>query len=615
MKKLILKPYTTNEIRPTGWLKTQLEIQAEGLSGHLHEVWPDIRDSQWIGGKCDGWERVPYWLDGFIPLAYLLDRDDLKSVAKKYIDAILAGQKEDGWICPCSLEERKNYDVWAVILISKVLVNYYECSRDKRIPGAVEAALKNLNNHINLYPLMDWWGKTRWYECLIAIYWLRDRKEEPWQLELAHKLAGQGFDFRTFMNKWKIRQFVKGSPFIHVVNVAMSIKGPALYSRITAHDLTPLCYDMVSILDEYHGMPTGHFVGDEHLGGTSPLRGSECCSVVEFMYSLEHLISLTGDVAWSDRLERIAFNALPATLSPDMWTHQYDQMTNQVQCTRFEEGKQVFTTNPVDSHLFGLEPNFGCCTANFNQGFPKLALAAFMQSEKGVAVSAIVPAKVETEIHQTKVTIECITDYPFKDEVSYKVSTTEPVNFTFSLKIPGYVNGAKVNGQEVRTGQYYDINKTFAGETTITLSFKQEAHLKKRPSGMYCVERGALIFSLPIKEKWERLEYEKNGVARQFPYCDYELLPESKWNYCLAGEEFEIQYHDVSDTPFSNTTPAITLIAPLREIEWAFKDGAPMAVPGSLIVTGPKEIHSLIPYGATNLRMTEMPLLRLPNEL
>ena len=62
MKKWEL--YTSNEIKPEGWLRRQLEIQADGLSGNLHKVWPDIADSMWIGGSCSGWERVPYWLDG-----------------------------------------------------------------------------------------------------------------------------------------------------------------------------------------------------------------------------------------------------------------------------------------------------------------------------------------------------------------------------------------------------------------------------------------------------------------------------------------------------------------------------------------------------------------------
>ena len=114
--------YTTNEIKPEGWLRRQLEIQAQSLSGNLDKVWRDVRDSAWIGGDAEGWERVPYWLDGFVPLAYLLRDDDKIARAKKYIDAILDGQCADGWICPCALEARNTYDPWAYQLIGKVLV-------------------------------------------------------------------------------------------------------------------------------------------------------------------------------------------------------------------------------------------------------------------------------------------------------------------------------------------------------------------------------------------------------------------------------------------------------------------------------------------------------------
>ena len=116
--------YTANEIKPAGWLKRQLKIQALGLSGNLDKVWRDVRDSAWIGGDAEGWERVPYWLDGFIPIAYLLEDSDLISRAQKYIDAIVASQQPDGWICPCSEEEILEYDAWAVLFIAKVLTVY-----------------------------------------------------------------------------------------------------------------------------------------------------------------------------------------------------------------------------------------------------------------------------------------------------------------------------------------------------------------------------------------------------------------------------------------------------------------------------------------------------------
>jgi hypothetical protein len=76
----MLHLFPANELKPTGWLHRQLRIQADGLSGNLDKIWPDVRDSAWIGGDRDGWERVPYWLDGFIPLSWLLDDEDMKTM-------------------------------------------------------------------------------------------------------------------------------------------------------------------------------------------------------------------------------------------------------------------------------------------------------------------------------------------------------------------------------------------------------------------------------------------------------------------------------------------------------------------------------------------------------
>src|SRR5690349_12111462 len=63
---LAFKPLPLGSIKPQGWLLEQLRLQGGGLSGHLDEFWPDVKDSGWKGGKAEGWERAPYWLDGFI---------------------------------------------------------------------------------------------------------------------------------------------------------------------------------------------------------------------------------------------------------------------------------------------------------------------------------------------------------------------------------------------------------------------------------------------------------------------------------------------------------------------------------------------------------------------
>lgn len=346
LRPLHYTPFTARELKPAGWLKKQLEIQAAGLSGHLDQVWPDIRDSRWIGGDKDGWERVPYWLDGFIPLAWLLEDKDLQARAKRYIDAILAQQQEDGWICPCSLEERPNYDVWALFLLCKVLVVYEECSQDPRVEEAVYRALRNLHSHIEVHTLFDW-AAARWFECLIPIYWLYERRPEDWLLDLAHALRVEGFDYETLYREWRLEKpQAKWTQLSHVVNLAMSLKAGALYSRLSGEDPSAMAKQAYTRLHRDHGMACGHFTGDECLAGTSPIRGSECCSVVEAMYSYEQLLSITGEAQWGDLAEALAFNALPATLSPDMWSHQFWLLHGQLQPGLAQVG-------PL--HLYGLE--------------------------------------------------------------------------------------------------------------------------------------------------------------------------------------------------------------------------------------------------------------------
>ena len=83
------RPLPLGAVRPSGWLQRQLRIQADGLSGHLDEFWPDVANSKWFGGDAEGWERAPYWLDGAIPLAWLLDDEAMKARIRKYVDHIV----------------------------------------------------------------------------------------------------------------------------------------------------------------------------------------------------------------------------------------------------------------------------------------------------------------------------------------------------------------------------------------------------------------------------------------------------------------------------------------------------------------------------------------------
>jgi len=607
--------FTTKELKPQGWLRRQLLLQAQGLAGNLDKVWPDVRDSKWVGGDREGWERVPYWLDGFIPLAYLLDDEDMKARAKRYIDKILEIQKEDGWICPTGDDSIEWYDTWAVQLITKVLTVYYECSGDERIPEVLRRAMKNYYELLSAGTIKLYnWGKFRWYESFVALNRLAEwYPEEEWIPALAHLLKEQGADYASFTERWKhplnIWKFET-----HIVNLMMMLKYEAISCDLLGEKYTDIAESLYSVLKKYNGMAAGCITGDECLAGLSPIHGSELCSVVEQMYSYECLYAYTGDRKWAERLERLAFNALPATITEDMWGHQYVQMTNQIDCTCLEGYAKVpFGTNGKEAHVFGLEPNFGCCTANFGQGWPKLALSAFMKAKDGVVSAVPIPSELSIEWNGVPVTVTLSTEYPFRNTFTYRIAAEKATNMALRIRIPSFAKNLKVNGEAVAKRGMLLFRGFCEGVTELTVSFETEAVLKASPNGMYMAEKGSLLFAVPIESEVRTVEYEKNDVERKFPYCDYYMRPVSDWNYAFTDRTLSVQEQEVDSIPFSEKKPAVTVRARLCHIDWGYEDGFETVCAKKPLKRKPLDASAevtLIPYGCAKLRMTELPLVK-----
>ncbi|MEZ4633538.1 MAG: glycoside hydrolase family 127 protein [Caldilineaceae bacterium] len=614
-------------VRPLGWLARQLRLQADSLSGHLDEFWPDVAESRWFGGEQEGWERAPYWLDGVLPLAFLLDDEKLKEKVTRYVDYILTHQHEDGWLGPkqshIKATDQARFDIWSLFLALKVLVQFHDATGDERVEDAVRRCLRMIDRHIDRQPLFDW-AQFRWFEALIAIFWLYERSPEDWLLDLAVRLHAQGFNWAEFFQRWPYTASVEKGRWSydsHVVNNAMAIKAHPLWARLSGEDSDRAAvYDMIDKLDRHHGMVTGVFTGDECLSGLSPTQGTELCAVVEYQYSLEVLLSVLGDPSFGDRLEKITFNALPATFSPDMWAHQYDQQVNQIQCS--VQAHHPWTTNGPESNLFGLEPNYGCCTANLSQGWPKFAAHLWMQdAEDNLAAVAYAPSSVKAQINGVDMEIRLETDYPFDDTLHFTVHVDEPVTFGVQLRIPAWAENAVLqtpNGQTEMpaAGGFHTLRRRWQGTEHFTLTLPMSAVVVDRPNGAVAVQRGPLVYVLQIGEDWQRVHEDR--PHRELPHADWEVYATTPWNFALAlntddpAHALTFERRPMPELPFDpHTAPVLAHVKGVRVDGWQAQNGFAAPPPAGPIQTDHLlESLILLPYGCTNLRVAEFPVIR-----
>ncbi len=576
-----------------GWYCEQLKMQAKSLFGVLDEVWNDIKDSKWIGGISEGWERLPYYLNGLIPLAYALDDNELIQKSKKYIDIIINLQREDGKICPQNDTDAAALDLWSLFLVLKVLTIYAELSDDERIIPVLKKALNYIDLYLRGNTIFNW-GHARYFECFIPILYLKKRisssKYQKFLIALTHKLASQGLDYQEAAKLWdEVHHY--WSYDTHGVNIAMALKAQALYAAITGEKHGISAEDMLKILDEKHGTCYGHFTSDECLAGPSPYQGAELCGVVEAMYSYEILFSLTKNPYWIERLEKLAYNGLAATMTDDMWAHQYDQQVNQIVCKPLE-GKIPFITNGNEANVFGLEPNYGCCTANFGQGWPLMAFTCFEKTKTGIKIHIPLAAKISCEDY----TLEIKTDYPFKKTVCLKADN----DIMVMLKVPF---GAKVKGYRKKHGYIY-VNLQKDVDTIIT--YQYEPKLTLRSTGLSVLNYGPLVFALPIDYETCIKEYISNNVERKYPYCDYYFIPKTEWRYAFNSHQFKVIEMPFKKA-FDRQNPPLFIETKMIRVAWKYQKGSQAALknkPDKFLKTT-KNVK-LQPYGATYLRMTEM---------
>lgn len=640
---LLQKPYIElplGSIRAKGWLLEMLRRQKDGASGQMDTLYPEVMGQRngWLGGDGDQWERGPYWIDGLLPLAYILDDKELKKKVQPWIEWTLKSQREDGYFGPAKdygyepgLQRDNSADWWPRMVVLKIMQQYYSATQDRRVVDFMTRYFHYQLATLPSKPLGNWtfWAEYRACDNLQAVYWLYNITGDEELLRLASLLHSQGYDFTGMFFDGKELTSMGG---IHCVNLAQGLKEPVIYYQQSKDEKYLRAVKKgLSDLRRFNGQPQGMYGGDERLHGNVPTQGSELCSAVEMMFSLEKMMEITGDMSFAGHLERVAFNALPTQITDDFMYKQYFQQANQVMITRHRRNFYEEGTHKGTDIVFGTLSGYPCCFSNMHQGWPKFTQSLWYATpDNGLAALVYSPSEVTALVADgRKVTVSEETAYPMDGTIRMtvrlhsKADRKSGVSFPLSLRIPEWCEGAdvRVNGEAQKiTGNVLRIDRVWREGDVVTLSFPMHISTNAWHEGAVSIERGPLVYGLRMEEEWKKREFPENERA-QFGRYFYEVTSPSKWNYGILNADLNkgdnaakviIDEEKLKGSyPWNLENAPIQIKLKAKELtHWQLYNEMAGPTPFHGCPTeSPVEEITLIPYGCTTLRISEFPVV------
>lgn len=273
---------------------------------------------------------------------------------------------------------------------------------------------------------------------------------------------------------------------------------------------------------------------------------------------------------------------------------------------------------------------------SFHQGWPKAVQHAIHTAADGsIAISLYGPV-VATLPGGVTVTVN--TEYPFDDNILVALAGLQPsATQTLRLRIPSWATDATVSiggGAPFPVGDV--ANTMFAVNLTADASGAATVALFTNPSirlsgpwynGAYAVHRGPLLYTLQLQEVFVTTAVYSNVSS------DYDITmpptPATPWNIALVTnvtDPDQSKYFTfsrqgpISPVPFSSYDIPMTITATARQVNaWGTTMGQPNAPPTSPVdcsgagACGSEITVTLIPFGSTHLRLTELPVV-LPSQ-
>lgn len=615
-------------IRPQSWIGRYLELQRDGLTGHLGEIsaWLDKNNNAWLTQNGDhGWEEVPYWLKGYSDLAYILNDKKMIAETQIWFEGVFKSQQPNGFFGPTNISNGKP-ELWAQMLMLECLQSYYEHSQDPRVLSLMTNYFKWEMSVPDSNFLKDYWENSRGGDNLYSVMWLYNYTGDAFLIDLMQKIHRNTADWTqpSTLPNW------------HNVNIAECFREPATYYMLTKDsDMLQASYNVQRLARRAFGqVPGGMFGADENarMGCIDPRQGVETCGMVEQMASDEIMLRFTGDPYWAENCEDVAFNSYPAAVMPDFKSLRYITCPNQV----VSDSKNHYPGIANSGPFLSMNPfSSRCCQHNHSQGWPYYSEHLVLATpDNGAAIALYGACIAHMKVADGKqITLHEETNYPFDEKTIITVSTKQKVVFPLYLRIPRWTTEAriKINGLPVKAvceaGKYVRIERTWSDKDAVELTLPMTLTMRTWQANKHSVSvnYGPLTLSLNIKENNVKKDsrttaiddskWQKNADASAWPTT--EIYPASPWNFALVlpkGDplkDFKVtrKAWPADNFPFTPQSSPIRVSATGRRVpSWKTdKTGLCGVLPDEDTTKGAKEHITLIPMGAARLRISAFP--------
>lgn len=576
-------------IKPSGWLKVQMQKDVNGFVGNLDQLVPDLiydpiytsgrlhknSKSKELGnlkeGDAEGSEQYMWWnsetqsnwWDGYIRNVILLDDKIGIEKAKKYVYSILATQDSDGYLGIYDLELRykfksENGELWSKATLYRGLLAYYEFSKDEKVWNALVNAIDNVMQNYPINASSPFSSGEKFNGGVSHGLTFTDVLDKMYQITGDKKYID--YALFLYLDFSKTYQSEKDAQLANILNPNYKLQSHGVHTFEHLRPLIVACYatnnlELQKALSVYikrieeATTITGGAIGDEWIAERIPNAthtGYEYCSLHELLDSYTVLLQKSGETKTADKIETIFYNAAQGSRDPNHSCIAYLKTDNSFEMLGTKNGeiepdrKQTrYKYSPAHQDVAV------CCNPNAGRITPYFLEKSWMKEGNNTLVATLLsPNVVQTTIDNNPIKIEEITEYPFENKFIFKIYNPKNSDFKLKIRKPEWAIQVETNEKYTLDNEFIVLDRKFAKEDQVLIEFKAPIIIKEDANHEKYFTYGAQVFAKPIKAT------EQIGKIYKTDFYDITYKPEEITKY---------QFIENNKAKFENDKISVTL--------------------------------------------------------